>query len=144
MNIKDFGLVEYDSCFIPYIRNFLIDSNQFFVPIIDSMLFRSVIIGKPIITFGLPKNIRKYIEKNSYTLSARKTKAPKITALVQTPLSGGIIDFSFNKEKPESWLKDGVLVTTLEESKILTNFWRIDYFLGDNNFDEDILAFIRS
>jgi len=144
MNIKDFGLVEYDNCFIPYIRNFLIDSNQFFVPITDSMLFRSVIIGKPIITFGLPKNIRKYIEKNSYTLSVRKTKAPKITALVQTPLSGGIIDFSFRKEKSEDWLKEGILVTTLEESKILTNFWKIDYFLGETDFDKDILSFIRS
>lgn len=143
MNIKDFGLVEYDNCFIPYIRNFLIDNNQFFIPITSSMMFRSVIIGKPIITFGLPKNIRKYIEKNGYTLSVRKTKAPKITTLVQTPLSGGIIDFSFRKENPKDWLKEGILVTTLEESKILTNFWRVDYFLGDNNFDEDILAFIR-
>lgn len=144
MNIKDFGLVEYDNCFIPYVVDLLEKSRKLYVPISDDILRVSIETGKPIITFGLPKNIRKYIEKNSYTLSVRKTKAPKITTLVQTPLSGGIIDFSFRKENPKDWLKEGILVTTLEESKILTNFWKIDYFLGETDFDEDILSFIRS
>ena len=144
MNIKDFGLVEHDSCFIPYVVDFLEKNNKFYVPISNDIMRVSIEIGKPIITFGLPKNIRKYIEKNSYTLSVRKTKASKIVALVQTPLSGEIIDFSFGKENPKDWLKEGVLVTTLEESKILTRFWRVDYFLGETNFDKDILSFIRS
>ena len=86
---------------------------------------------KPFITFGLPKKVKKYIEKNAKFIPNIKTKYPKIKALVQSPTIGGIIDVGITKEKINYWFEKGVYVMSLEEAKEYSKYFNVSFFTMD-------------
>lgn len=80
---------------------------------------------KPFLLLGIPKNIKKYIKNKSkdFIEIKEKTKYKKLTALVQSPIAGNIIDISEDKEDEEKWFKSGVYVMSLEESQIYKKYF---------------------
>lgn len=86
---------------------------------------------KPFITFGLPKKVKKYIEKHTKFIPSIKTKYPKIKALVQSPTIGGIIDVGITKEKINYWFEKGVYVMSLEEAKEYSKYFNVSFFTMD-------------
>ena len=85
----------------------------------------------PFITFGLPKKVKKYIEKNTKFIPNIKTKYPKIKALVQSPTVGGIIDVGTTKEKINYWFEKGIYVMSLEEAKEYSKYFNASFFTID-------------
>lgn len=82
---------------------------------------------KPFITFGLPKKVKKYIEKNTKFIPNIKTKYSKIKALVQSPVVGGIIDVGISKEKINDWFEKGIYVMSLEEAKEYSKYFNVSF-----------------
>lgn len=81
----------------------------------------------PFITFGLPKKVKKYIEKNTKFIPNIKTKYSKIKALVQSPVVGGIIDVGISKEKINDWFEKGIYVMSLEEAKEYSKYFNVSF-----------------
>lgn len=81
----------------------------------------------PFITFGLPKKVKKYIEKNTKFIPNIKTKYSKIKALVQSPVVGGIIDVGMSKEKINDWFEKGIYVMSLEEAKEYSKYFNVSF-----------------
>ena len=81
----------------------------------------------PFITFGLPKKVKKYIEKNTKFIPNIKTKYSKIKALVQSPVVGGIIDVGVSKEKINDWFEKGIYVMSLEEAKEYSKYFNVSF-----------------
>ena len=85
----------------------------------------------PFIIFGLPKKVKKYIEKYTKFIPNIKTKYHKIKALVQSPVVGGIIDIGTVKEKISYWFEKGVYVMSLEEAKEYSKYFNVSFFTMD-------------
>ena len=85
----------------------------------------------PFITFGLPKKVKKQIEKNAKFIPNIKTKYPKIKALVQSPVVGGIIDIGTAEEKISYWFEKGIYVMSLEEAKEYSKYFNVSFFTMD-------------
>ena len=81
----------------------------------------------PFITFGLPKKVKKYIEKKAKFIPSIKTKYPKIKTLVQSPVVGGIIDIGTTKEKINYWFEKGIYVMSLEEAKEYSKYFNASF-----------------
>ena len=60
-----------------------------------------------------------------------KTKYPKIKALVQSPVVGGIIDIGTAKEKINYWFEKGIYVMYLEEAKEYSKYFNVSFFTMD-------------
>ena len=87
--------------------------------------------NKPFMTYGLPKDVKKYVEKNAAKVlpKIKKTKYPKVRALVQSPVSGNIIDITDNKQKTEEWFfSSAIYVMTLEEAKEYCKYFNSGFF----------------
>lgn len=97
-------------------------------------------VDKPFITYGLPKNLKKYIEKNAKNIIPliKKTKYPKYTALVQSPITGMLIDVFNTKEKVKKWFSDGIYVMTLEEANEYRKYFISDFFSMDSEVNKII------
>lgn len=86
-------------------------------------------IDKPFMTFGLPKKIKRYVEKKAYSIIKKpKSAYPNILFIVQCPIVGKMID-SLSKNFVEriregsqksikEWFNEGCYVMTLEEAEI--------------------------
>lgn len=85
----------------------------------------------PFIIFGLPKKVKKYIEKHAKFIPNIKTKYPKIKALVQSPVVGGIIDIGTAEEKISYWFEKGIYVMSLEEAKEYSKYFNVSFFTMD-------------
>lgn len=87
---------------------------------------------KPFMTYGLPKDIKKFLKKKANVLSEIKTNYAKIQALVQSPVVGNIIDVGYSKEKPNTWIKEGIYVMSLEEAKEYSKIFNVSFCTIDS------------
>lgn len=90
--------------------------------------------NKPFMTYGLPKDVKKYIEKNAAKVlpKIKKSKYPKYKAIVQSPISGNIIDISKDKniyKDVEDWFFTyATYIMTLEEAKEYCKYFNSGFF----------------
>lgn len=81
----------------------------------------------PFMTYGLPKNIKKYIEKNTKNIFPKIKTKHKERAIVQSLPIGSIIDITSTKEKISYWFKYGCYLMTLEEAEIYKKLFNSKY-----------------
>lgn len=82
---------------------------------------------KPVWVIGVPGKVKKAVMKLTKNVfdSRGKSKLPKVKALVQTPVTGGIIDLSDSKQDVNYWFENGSYVMTIEEAEM----W-LEHFAG--------------
>ena len=81
----------------------------------------------PFMTYGLPKNIKKYVEKNAKNIFPPLKTKHKEKAIVQSLPVGSIIDITDTKEKISYWFKYGCYLMTLEEAEIYKKLFNSNY-----------------
>ena len=81
----------------------------------------------PFMAYGLPKNIKKYVEKNAKNIFPKIKTKYKERAIVQSLPVGSIIDITNTKEKTSYWFKYGCYLMTLEEAEIYKNLFNSNY-----------------
>jgi len=127
MNIDDYEIVEYKNCMFVYSTRFDKGFHGFAV---DMGIQVANMKDKVIITFGLPKEIKKYIESRALCLASKRTKFPKYTAIFQSPEAGKMIDIGDKKDRKniDFYLDCGNYVMTIEEAKIVADFTENTFF----------------
>ena len=94
--------------------------NEIVMPIEDGIM-HSNLTGKKIMTFGLPKKLRKYIEKNTKNIFTAEKSKNKFT--VMSPNAGFIIEKAEKKDTPEKLYPSGVYVMTEAEKDIYKEYF---------------------
>ena len=87
--------------------------------------------NKPFMAYGLPKDVKKYVEKNAAKVlpKIKKSKYPKYKAIVQSPISGNIIDITKGNEDIEDcFFTYATYIMTLEESKEYCKYFNSGFF----------------
>ena len=94
--------------------------NELIMPL-DNGIMYSNMSGKKIMTFGLPKKLRKYIEKNTKNIFIAEKSKNKYT--VMSPNVGSIIEKAEKKDTPEKLYSSGVYVMTETEKNIYKEYF---------------------
>ena len=100
----------------------------------------------PVIPFGIPKEVVKFLKKNNITLAKTpsENKFKKIYASVQSPLVGTITDIYTDKKYIKDNFENGIFTMTIEEAVIYQKYFESHFILSPFDNSADVLLYINS
>ena len=95
-------------------------------------------LDKPFVTFGLPKKLKKYVEKKARNIiEAPKSKKRKFTIVAPGPEEGiGMWiytrdkDTSITEKNKNEWFRQGATLMTVEEAVVFAKLFDKSFFSG--------------
>lgn len=102
-------------------------------------------LDKPFVTFGLPKKLKKYIEKRAKNIvKSVKSEKGKFNILVPGPAEGKGMwifkstdkDMKMTEKNKKTWLCDGPALMTVEEASVYAKLFD-KFFISGGSLDAD-------